>query len=107
MIFYLKNAQWNFLPKVLKKVFKKYNGNFFSRFLKETTMEISFQCFKNTMEISSQGFEKVFENDAQTMSHWACQFGKQYGLVLIITNRTKPEILGHIVHFVFVRSSSS
>jgi len=34
-------------------------------------------------------------------------FGKQYGLVLIITSMIKPEILGHVVHFVFVRSSSS
>jgi len=25
-------------------------------------------------------------------------FDKQYGLILIITSMTKPEILGHVVH---------
>ena len=34
-------------------------------------------------------------------------FGKQYRLVLIITSRTKPKIVGHVVHFVCVRSSGS
>ena len=32
-------------------------------------------------------------------------YGKQYELVLIITSRTKLEILGHVVHFVCVCSS--
>jgi len=31
----------------------------------------------------------------------------KYRLILIITRRTKPEILGHVVHSVVVRSSSS
>jgi len=31
----------------------------------------------------------------------------KYQLILIITRRTKPEILGHVVHFVVVCSSSS
>jgi len=26
-------------------------------------------------------------------------FGKQYELILIIMSRTKPEILGHVMHF--------
>lgn len=31
----------------------------------------------------------------------------KYRLVVIITRRTKPDILGHVVHFIVVRSSSS
>jgi len=38
-------------------------------------------------------------------------FGEQEGLVLVITSRIKPEILRHVVHFVFKnlgkRSSNS
>jgi len=38
-------------------------------------------------------------------------FGEQEGLVLVITSRIKPEILGHAMHIVFKkvskRSSSS
>jgi len=29
---------------------------------------------------------------------FTCVFGKQYGMVLIITSRIKLEILGHVVH---------
>jgi len=80
-VFCLKNAQWKLLREVFVKSFLTIQWKFLSKVLKETTMEIFFQ-----------GFEKVF--------------GKQYGLVLIITSRTKPMILGHVVHFVCVRSSS-
>jgi len=31
----------------------------------------------------------------------------EFPFTSLITRRTKPEILGHVVHFVFVRTSSS
>jgi len=76
-------------------------------------MEFLPKVLKTTKETSFQGFEKVFRKKMHKQgltgraNLYTDVFGKQYRLVLIMTSRTKPEILGHVVHFVFVRSLSS
>jgi len=52
------------------------------------------------MEISSKSFEKMMHKQGPTVCSnlFTGVFGKQEGMVLIITSRTKPEILGHVVH---------
>jgi len=47
------------------------------------------------------------DDEQHTTTVFAGVFGKQISTVLIITRRTKLEILGHVVHFVVMRSWSS
>jgi len=43
-------------------------------------------------------------NHLITMIVFTDVFGKQYGLVLFITSRIKPQILGHVVHLFFKKN---
>jgi len=58
------------------------------------------KSFEKVMEISSKSFEKMMHKQGPTVCSnlFTGVFGKQEGMVLIITSRTKPEILGHVVH---------
>jgi hypothetical protein len=53
------------------------------------------------MEVTSKNLHKQGSNGRANL--FTDVFGKQDGLVLIITSRTKPEILGHVVQSFFIK----
>jgi len=113
--FYLNNEQWDFSQRFLVFFFfENYNENFFSRFWKRLQWKfLSKVLKKNTMEVTFQGFENNFWKRCTNRVPSGVPIClpvflvNKYRLVLIIKRRAKPEILGYVVHFVVVRSSSS
>jgi len=89
----------NFFQRFLKKVLKKveWNGNIFPRFLKKFSF---LKIQRKFLPKALKKFKKMMHKQGPTgrANLFTSVFGKQYELILIITSRTKPEILGHVVH---------